>query len=213
VAFFGGVEKMQKDGHCLIAWVKVCGPPELGGLGISDLKTLGWSLRTRWVWLQKTEPHCPWAALPFHVPKQVRAFYSVAVTSEIGDGANTLFWTDRWIHGQCIADLAPRLFVATPKRRVKQHTVQDALTNRAWILDIQGALTVGGFVDYFHLWWDLLLDFQLQHLWRLSSNGQYLAKSAYEGFFFGSTLFGPWEKIWKSWVLPKCRFFMWLVAQ
>ena len=84
----------------------------------------------------------------------------MAVSSEIGDGANTLLWTDRWIHGQCIADLAPRLFAAIPKRRVKQLTVWDALPNRAWILDIQGALTVGGFVDYFHLW-DLLLDFQL----------------------------------------------------
>jgi hypothetical protein len=49
--------KDAKGGHCLVAWVKVCGPPELGGLGISDLKTLGWSLRMRWVWLQKIESH------------------------------------------------------------------------------------------------------------------------------------------------------------
>ena len=62
------------------------------------------------------------------------------------------------------------------------------------------------------------MDFQLQpevedrHIWRLSSNGQYSAKSAYDGFFLGSTLFGPWERIWKSWAPPKCRFFMWLVA-
>jgi hypothetical protein len=52
--------KDAKGGHCLVAWVKVCGPPELGGLGISDLKTLGWSLHMRWVWLQKTESHRPW---------------------------------------------------------------------------------------------------------------------------------------------------------
>ena len=41
--------KDAKGGHCLVAWVKVCRPPELGGLGISDLKSLGWSLRMRWV--------------------------------------------------------------------------------------------------------------------------------------------------------------------
>jgi hypothetical protein len=50
------------------------------------------------------------------------------------------------------------------------------------------------------------------HIWRFSSSGQYSAKSAYEGFFIGSTLFGPFERIWKSWAPPKCRFFMWLVA-
>jgi len=115
--------KDAKGGHCLVAWVKTCRPLELGGLGISDLKSLGWSLCMRWLWLQKTEPHHPWTTLPFHVPEQVRAFFSVAVNSVIGDGANTLFWTDRWLNGQCIADLAPRLFAAIPKRRVKKRTV------------------------------------------------------------------------------------------
>jgi hypothetical protein len=51
---------------------------------------------------------------------------------------------------------------------------------------------------------DLLSDFELQpemedrHVWRLASNGQYSAKSTYEGLFLGSILFGPWEKIWKT---------------
>jgi len=34
----------------------------------------------------------------------------------------------------------------------------------------------------------------------------------HEGFFLESTFFGPYERIWKSWAPPKCRFFMWLVA-
>jgi hypothetical protein len=51
---------------------------------------------------------------------------------------------------------------------------------------------------------DILINFQLQlevedrHIWRLSSNGKYSAKFPYDGFFLGSTLFGPWERIWKS---------------
>jgi hypothetical protein len=33
--------KDAKGGHCLMAWLKVCRPLELGGLEISELKTLG----------------------------------------------------------------------------------------------------------------------------------------------------------------------------
>ena len=46
--FFGVVTRMQ-GGHCLVAWVKVCLPIELGGLRISYLKTLGSALRMRWI--------------------------------------------------------------------------------------------------------------------------------------------------------------------
>jgi hypothetical protein len=33
-----------------------------------------------------------------------------------------------------------------------------------------------------------------------------------EGLFPGSVQFEPYERIWKSWAPPKCRFFMWLTA-
>jgi hypothetical protein len=190
--------KDVQGGHCLVAWEKVCRPPELGGLGISDLRTLGWALRMRWIWLQKTEPSRPWAKLPIQVPDHVRSFFLVAIISEVGNGSHTLFWTDRWLHGQCIADLAPRLYATVPKRRIKKFTVHEALTDRTWVKDIQGALTVGAIVDFLQLW-DLLSGFELHpevedpHIWRLSS-GQYSAKSAYEGFFFGSTFFAPYEQ-------------------
>ncbi|GJN27961.1 hypothetical protein PR202_gb16030 [Eleusine coracana subsp. coracana] len=51
--------KEAKGGHCLVAWGKVCRPLELGGLGISSLKELGWALRMRWLWLERTEPDRP----------------------------------------------------------------------------------------------------------------------------------------------------------
>ena len=75
--------KDAKGGHCLVAWVKVCLPKELGGLEISDLKSLSWALHMRWIWLQKTEPHRPWADLPIQVPEQVRAFFAMAIYSEV----------------------------------------------------------------------------------------------------------------------------------
>ena len=51
-----------------------------------------------------------------------------------------------------------------------------------------------------------------QYIWRLSSSGQYTAKSAYDALFQGAISFAPYERIWKSWAPPKCQFFMWLVA-
>jgi hypothetical protein len=44
---------------CQVAWGKVCRPMELGGLRISSLQELGWALRMRWMWLQKTNPNQP----------------------------------------------------------------------------------------------------------------------------------------------------------
>jgi len=50
------------------------------------------------------------------------------------------------------------------------------------------------------------------HIWRFSTSGVYSTKSAYEALFIGATEFGSWERIWKSWVPGKCKFFMWTVA-
>jgi len=73
----GFIWKGRKDvrgGHCLIAWPKVTRPCFLGGLGISHFQFLGWALRMRWLWLQKTEPEKAWAFLPFKAQPQVKAF-------------------------------------------------------------------------------------------------------------------------------------------
>lgn len=47
----------------------------------------------------------------------------MAVCTEVGDGAYTLFWLDKWIHGQYIADIAPHLFALVPKRKANNQMV------------------------------------------------------------------------------------------
>ena len=108
---------MTKGGHCLVAWPKVCLPKELGGLGISNLQNLSWALRMRWLWLKKTDPNRPWHM--FHIPVHncVQAFFSVAVISVVGNGAATLFSTDRWIDGQSIADLASHVLAFPAEKK------------------------------------------------------------------------------------------------
>jgi hypothetical protein len=63
------------------------------------MKELAWSLRMHWLWLAKTETNRPWASLAIHVPKKVKDFFSMAMQTELGNGATTLFWTDRWLLG------------------------------------------------------------------------------------------------------------------
>jgi len=51
------------------------------------------------------------------------------------------------------------------------------------------------------------------YMWRcFSPSGQYSTESAYEAFFIGAIRFQPWERIWKSWVPGKWKFFMWTAA-
>ena len=102
--------------------------------------------------MQKTDMGRPWASLPIQVPNKARAFFSMALVSMVGDGSNTLFWNDRWLHGTRIADIAPSLHKSIPRRIANKRTVKEALVNRKWISDIKGALTVRVLVDYLNLW-------------------------------------------------------------
>jgi hypothetical protein len=95
--------------------------------------------------------------------------------------------------------------------------VQEAMDNRRWISDIRGALSAGALIDFLHLW-EALTDFQLhpdiedRHIFSIAPDGNYSAKVAYEGLFLGSCSFLHHKRIWKSWMPPKCHFFLWLVA-
>ena len=132
-AFIWRGRKEANGGHCLIAWPKVCRSKELGGLGIADLKSLGYALRARWPWLKKSKPNKPWAFLPLQVSKEVDCLISMAVYTEVGDGANTLFWKDRWLAGKNIQELAPKIFCLVSKRRIGRRTVMEAVTAEKWI--------------------------------------------------------------------------------
>jgi hypothetical protein len=55
------------------------------------------------------------------------------VISLVGDGRSKYFWTDRWLHGQNIEDLAPTLFALVPKSIAKKRTVQEALEDHRWV--------------------------------------------------------------------------------
>ncbi|WVZ88496.1 hypothetical protein U9M48_035013 [Paspalum notatum var. saurae] len=203
-------------GNCLVSWNVVQRPLQFGGLGILNLELMAWALRIRWLWLQKTDPSKPWAGLPVQVHRNAKALFDVAVVSVVGNGETIKFWTDRWLQGKNVAEHCPTLFKLIPKRAVKQRTVTQGVTDRKWILDISGALSVQVLVEYLRLWnliegVELRPDVADQHHWRFASHGSYSSKSAYEAFFVGSITFAPWRRVWKTWAPLRCKFFIWLV--
>ena len=88
--------KEANGGCCLVAWDKVMRPLELGGLGIHNLEIMGWALQMRWLWIEKTKPERPWE-IPVHM--HTLAMFAISVVTSVGNGENTMFWTDSWIHG------------------------------------------------------------------------------------------------------------------
>lgn len=140
---------------------------------------------------KKTDSSRPWEGLPIQVPYKARALFHVAVQTKVGNGVDTKFWTDRWLHGSSVGELDPNLFQLIPKRARRQRAVSQALSNRRWVTDIQGALTVQVIVEYLKLWM-LVEGFTLQpalpdhHFWKFTSSGQYSSKSAYNTFFLGN---------------------------
>ena len=84
-----------KGGHCLLAWPRVCRPPDLGGLGIIDLQRFGYALRMRWLWMKRTDESRSWHHLPMEKEHVVEAMFQSSIYVELGNGRKALFWTDR----------------------------------------------------------------------------------------------------------------------
>jgi hypothetical protein len=124
-AFLWKGRKDVKGGHCLVGWQWVCCPPNLGGLGILILEMWSWALQMRWLWLKKTQPEWPWMNMDIQVHSNVKALFSISVTSLVGDGRSTYFWMDWWLHGQNIEEIAPTLFASVPNLIASKRTVHE----------------------------------------------------------------------------------------
>jgi hypothetical protein len=134
----------------------------------------------------------------------VKNLIAAAVITKLGDGANTLFWNDRWLDGRCIKDIAPAMFDLVPSRLANRRLVKDALPNFHWISDVNGAISVRVIAEFLELC-EVLDAVVLQpgirdrHLWKFSASGDYTTSSAYKALFLGSVQFEPIERVWKSW--------------
>lgn len=112
--------KEARHGNCPVSWPRACRPIEMGGLGVRDLQRTGIALRLRWLWLQAIDPTHPWRHLPPPCEPEVRQIFRASTTWTLGDGHTCKFWTDHWLDGASIAELAPVLASLVPRRRQRR---------------------------------------------------------------------------------------------
>jgi hypothetical protein len=115
---------------------------------VPNLEIMGYALRMRWLWERKAQTARPWMSLHDDVEQPVAMLFHYSTTMQVGDRKSALFWSDRWINGQSVAELAPCLLQTVGKRIQKRRTVFEGLQNRQWVRDISGALIGQVILDY-----------------------------------------------------------------
>ena len=117
----------------------------------------------RWLWLGRMDDTRSWLHLPDVTERPVEQLFSASIFIELGDGNKALFWTDRWVQGKSLLNIAPCLCNAVGSTIKKHRTVAQALQGDLWIQDITGALTVQVILEYLHVW-DITRETQLSQL-------------------------------------------------
>lgn len=147
---------------------------------------MAWALQTIWQWHKKTRAQRPWNDLELPSHSNALSLFATAVTTEVGNGNTTLFWTDCWILGHSIEILAPLVFAQVSPRVRNMRTVAEALYNNSWVTDMQGGLSWLGIIEFLQLWDRIrectLNDQEDRHTWQLEASGSYSSKSAYRAF-------------------------------
>jgi len=166
--------------------------------------------------MKQTDDSRSWHQLPMEKEPLVEAMFQSSIYVELGDGCKALFWTDRWLQGQSLLELAPSLCNVVSARIKGQRTVAQALLGDQWIRDISGALTVQVLLDYLQIW-DRTRSIQLTEnqpdmiCWKLTSDKIFSTSSAYLAFFIEQHPIEGAKLLRKARAPAKCKFFIWLV--
>lgn len=132
------------DGHgqgpgagegCLVSWTNVCHRRAIGGLGIADLRMVGFAHLLRWLCLQ-------WSGHPYLADLKasfkwcICDMFAASTVFLLGDGASTLFWMDQWIEGRSIASLVPELLLIVPPHLLWPSLITLGGTSMALLLSL-----------------------------------------------------------------------------
>jgi hypothetical protein len=217
-AFFWAGKDTVNGGQCLVSWQQICKPVRYGGLGVHNLRLQGLALRVRWEWLRRTDQARPWQGLPGMKDKEAIEAFNSLVAIKLGDGAKVLFWTDRWIRGAAMKDLAPIVFESVGAQKRCKRTVSEALENHCWVDDVGPGLGPVGLLQCLRIL-EIVCTIQRDaaaedvFAWPWSSSGKYDARSTYKMLCQGSVRWEGASCVWRSSAPLKCKIFAWLALQ
>jgi hypothetical protein len=126
----------------------------------------------------------------------------LSVYTVIGNGANTLFWSDRWLNGSAVQDIAPAVVRMVGRRAFSSRTVAQALDNWQWVGNIENPLSLIDLQQYLFLW-DALRGVMLnqnddKHVWITLLLGSSLPSLAIGPFSWGPFLLNHGKRLWKT---------------
>ena len=176
------------------------------------------ALRLRWLWRKWIGRQSLELQAETPCSKKDKLLFAAATSFSIGDGKRLSFWHDGWLQGQCPCDLAPSLYEISKR---KQRTLHEALQNKNWMRDLNlhhRSFSARHLLEYVQLWratQSLVLHTNTEDTatWKFTPTGEYSSQSAYKAQFIGSIKTNLKDLIWKTWALPKCKFFSWLAIQ
>lgn len=227
----------DKTGHsslasCLVVWINVCYPKDLGGLGIRDLGVENICLLLKLL----HRLHCPqssaWAQWVhnrasittlsgdlhgdhWQTLKALLPLYQAITSVVIGDGNNCSFWNDVWIGDECLADKFPALFSHCHNKlatvcEIKTSGLQSTLVPRLSLLADQQLQSVQELLDQTSLSMapDKRTSVFLRPDYSLDSGALYKMIKARGQGTDPRAIFS-----WKSLAPPRVKLFMWLLLQ
>jgi hypothetical protein len=144
--------------------------------------------------------------------------FNSLVEIKVGDGAKTLFWTDRWWNGRAISEIAPLVVASVSLAKKKRRTVRETLQDHAWVGDVPTSIGAEGVGQCVRIWQAVnvinLDDAQEDVIaWPWSASGVYTASSTYRMLCVGSVKWEGVTYVWKSSAPLKCKIFAWLALQ
>jgi hypothetical protein len=229
--FLWPAKKTTTGAKCKVNWENVCRPKIYGGLGVLHFEKFAMALRLCWPWLEWHDNGKIWVGFNNPCSKEDMIFYVVPTSRllrrgydflrrtniTLGNVQKTQFWHAPWLGGRSPRDIAPKIFECSKR---KKWLVQQALVGDAWVLkvNLDTNFTMDHLTQFIELWVllhgvNLVEDVEDTISWKLTSNGQYSAASAYKLQFYGLEESSMYNIIWKAWAPPKVKNHAWLAYQ
>lgn len=219
----------------------MCSPKSKRGLGLRSMEVMNKSLLCKWLWRFGREEDGVWrkvvasrhGALPNGDPCPSHESYGLSpwkgimrlfgdfeggLRIDLGNGAKTQFWKDRWCDENPLRRVYPSVFslAVDPKALVQDYldfvsnppSWHPTLRRQVFDWEVQDIVTLIARLK------SVVLNPEEEDrkVWAVSSDGRFNVQSRALLFGRHADILGPWKVIWYPLVPPKVQFFKWTAS-